>query len=308
MKIKEEHKKNILLAELKDLVLRHASAPGKYETPVKDFFLVRREESCHSSRCFAEPHTALIVQGEKRMMTGEHEFELHPGVIMVVGVDMPSSSMLLDASHAYPFLAVVLDLNRKILADLIVDLSSPIQKTSAATAGSSVAEASFEYVDAFLRLVRLLDKPYLIPILAPLIIRELYFLLLIGPQGALLQSLYMKGARDSQIIDAVNWLKKNISLPMRVEYLAKHVNMSVSSLHRHFKNITGLSPLQYHKQLRLYEAQRLMLIENERAATAALAVGYESVTQFNREYKRMFGQPPHRDINRLRGAMAAQKT
>ncbi len=130
--------------------------------------------------------------------------------------------------------------------------------------------------------------------------RELHYLLLIGPQGGVLQRLYTRGSQNNQIIQAIALMRQHIATPLRMDALAREVSMSVSSLHRHFKNITGFSPLQYYKQLRLYEAQRLMFMENERAAGAALCVGYESVTQFNREYKRMFGEPPHRDINRKR--------
>lgn len=167
--------------------------------------------------------------------------------------------------------------------------------------GVSVADAEPEFLEGVLRLTELLDKPKQIPIRAPLIMRELHYLLLIGPQGGILQGLYTHGSQNNQVIQAISLLRRNIASPLRVDDLARHVNMSVSSLHRHFKSVTGFSPLQYHKQLRLYEAQRLMLMENERAASAALSVGYESVTQFNREYKRMFGEPPHRDINRRRG-------
>ena len=130
--------------------------------------------------------------------------------------------------------------------------------------------------------------------------RELHYLLLAGPQGGILRGLYAHGARNGQILQAIALMRRNMTRPLRMDALARQVCMSVSSLHRHFKSITGLSPLQYHKQLRLYEAQRLMLVENERAASAALSVGYESVTQFTREYKRMFGESPHRDISRRR--------
>ena len=147
-----------------------------------------------------------------------------------------------------------------------------------------------------LRLVELLDRPNQIAVRAPIIMRELHYLLLVGPQGSTLQSLYTHGTQDSHIVQAIAIMKQNIASPLRMDTLARQLSMSISSLHRHFKNITGFSPLQYHKQLRLYEAQRLMLVENERASNAALAVGYESVTQFNREYKRMFGEPQHRDI------------
>ena len=150
-----------------------------------------------------------------------------------------------------------------------------------------------------------------ISVFAPLILRELHYLLLVGPQSEMLRELYARGARDNRIIDAIRILKKHLNRSISMETLAKKVNMSISSLHRQFKRITGVSPLQYHKRLRLSEAQRLMLAANERADIAAIAVGYESITQFNREYKRMFGEPPRRDVmarkERLRGAKNADQ-
>ena len=167
--------------------------------------------------------------------------------------------------------------------------------------GLATAKADPEFLRTLLRLVELLDRPEQIAVRAPMILRELHYLLLIGPHGQTLKRLHARGSQNSRILEAVAMLKRHISSPVRMDDLARQVNMSLSSLHRHFKQVTGYSPLQYHKQLRLYEAQRLMFMENVQAGTAALTVGYESVTQFNREYKRMFGEPPHRDILRKRG-------
>lgn len=137
-----------------------------------------------------------------------------------------------------------------------------------------------------------------------MMLRELHYLLLISPHGKILRQLNTPGTQNNQVVQAINWIRENYKIPMRVESLARQVNMSTANLHRHFKLLTGLSPLQYQKQLRLHEAQRLMLVENERASSAALSVGYESITQFNREYKRVFGEPPLRDMNRRRSLEA----
>lgn len=133
-----------------------------------------------------------------------------------------------------------------------------------------------------------------------MMLRELHYLLLVSPHGKILRQLNTPGTQNNQVVQAINWIRANYKIPMRVDSLARQVNMSTANLHRHFKLLTGLSPLQYQKRLRLHEAQRLMLMESERASSAALSVGYESITQFNREYKRVFGEPPLRDINRRR--------
>ncbi len=148
----------------------------------------------------------------------------------------------------------------------------------------------------------LVDKPDQISLRAPMILRELHYLVLIGKQGGVLYGLYAQGSDKNNVMQAISFLKENVAEPLIVEDLAKKVHMSVSSLYRHFKDVTGSSPLQYQKQLRLYEAQRLMFMENEKASVAALRVGYESVTQFNREYKRMFGEPPHRDMTKRKNS------
>jgi len=149
-------------------------------------------------------------------------------------------------------------------------------------------------------LVELLEKPEQIPVLAPLIIREIHYRLLIGAQGERLRMINMLGTQSNQIARTITWLRDNYKEPLQVDELARKVNMATSTFHRHFRLVTTLSPLQFQKRLRLYEAQRLMLVENEDAAIAALAVGYESPTQFNREYKRQFGEPPHRHVSQLR--------
>ena len=150
------------------------------------------------------------------------------------------------------------------------------------------------------RPARILDTPERIPILAPLVIREIHYLLLIGPQGAGLRQLNTHGTQANSIALATDWLRKNYRTPLLVSQLARQVNMGTSTFHRHFKEVTGMSPLQYHKRLRLYEAQRLMLAGEMDAGSAGLAVGYESTAQFNRDYKRLFGEPPLRDLKRMR--------
>ncbi len=282
--------------KLREVILRHMEAPDVRPSAVNGLTLVRRDETNSSERCFEKPLTSVVVQGSKQSTIGMQEYMLRENQCLVSAIDMPSISYAVDPSSEKPFLSLFFYLDKRILTELISEMEPEERPVFQAGRGVSVADAEPEFLEALLRLAELLDKPKQIAVRAPIIMRELHYLLLVGPQGSTLQGLYTRGSQDSQIVQAISIMKQNIANPLRMDALAKQVSMSISSLHRHFKSITGFSPLQYHKQLRLYEAQRLMLVENERAATAAMAVGYESVTQFNREYKRMFGEPPHRDI------------
>lgn len=246
---------------------------------------------------------ALTAGGHKLIQTAGHTFELKPGALLVTSVEMPSSSVIMEASLENPYLGMVVELERSIIASLISEMQDKPQRTQEQEIpGAWSTEASEPILDAFLRLAKLFHTPEHAAILGPLVIRELHYLLLASPQGDRLRALYHSGGNG--IADVITWLKQNTSSPASMPSLARMARMSISSFHRHFKEITGLSPLQYHKKLRLFEAQRLMLAESYRVNEAALAVGYESVTQFNREYRRLFGDAPARDINKRRRQMS----
>ena len=213
---------------------------------------------------------------------------------------MPSSFTAALPAPDRPFLSLFFYLDRALLTELSLDMAVTASHDQGELPGAAVADADVELLDGVSRLVGLLDKPDQLSVRAPLLMRELHYLLLLGPYGGALRRLNTLGSQNNQVVQAIDWLRRNVAQPVRLDTLARRVNMSTSTLHRHFKSLTGLSPLQYIKQLRLHEARRLMLTQNERASSAALAVGYESVTQFNREYKRLFGEPPHRDVARSR--------
>lgn len=215
------------------------------------------------------------------------------------GVDMPSSFYITDASPEKPFLSLSLELDKVLITRMAAEVPLPSGHGKGFPKGVSVAEADSDIVEAFLRLVDLLEKPEQLPVLAPMIIREIYYRLLIGTQGEHLRRLNTLCTQSNQIAQAITWLRTYYREQLQVDELASRVNMATSTFHRHFKEVTSLSPLQFHKRLRLYEAQRLMLAESENATSAARLVGYESTTQFNREYKRLFGEPPLRDVSRL---------
>ena len=213
---------------------------------------------------------------------------------------MPSAFYVVNPRADRPFLAASLDIDPYLLTQLAADVPPPAHAENRQCRGAAIGEAGPDMLDAFLRLMDVLDRPERREVLAPMIIRELHYLLLIGPQGENLRQLHTLGTRGNQIAQAIAWLKGNYRQTLQVDALARRVHMATSTFHRHFKEVTGLSPLQYHKRLRLYEAQRLMLTEDHTASSASLAVGYESGTQFNREYKRLFGEPPHRDMAQRR--------
>ena len=233
----------------------------------------------------------MIVQGFKRSIIGSEEYRYGENHCLVAGVDIPSLNYVTVASPEHPFLGVSLNLDKYLTTQLAAEIPPSFRLGNGSHKGISVAEVDPDVLDAFLRLAELHEKPEQVTVLAPMIIREIHYRLLIGPQGERLRMVNTIGTQSNQIARTITWLRDNYKEPLQVDELARKVNMATSTFHRHFREVTTLSPLQFQKRLRLYEAQRLMLAEDEDATMAALAVGYESPTQFNREYKRLFGDP-----------------
>jgi AraC-like DNA-binding protein len=285
---------------LKEKLLRWLPEPGRYPTAIEGFMIARRHDAKELENCVYKPLVAVVIQGSKRYVIGSEEYRYGENHCLVIGVDIPSANHVLVASPEKPFLAVTLDLDKYLITQLAAEIPPSSRFENGSYKGVAVAEVDPDVLDAFLRLVELLDKPEQIPVLAPMIIREIHYRLLIGPQGERLRMINTLGTQSNQITKSITWLRENYKEALQVDELARKANMATSTFHRHFRQVTTLSPLQFQKRLRLYEAQRLMLTENEDATIAALAVGYESPTQFNREYKRMFGEPPHRHVSQLR--------
>lgn len=281
---------------LKEKLLKWLPEQSRLETPIPGLALTRHDENTSAIRCFYTPMIALVVQGFKRSMIGDHEAnygELH---CVTVGIDMPGVFHITDASPQAPFLSLSVKLDRRIITQLITEVPSIVTAQEGEVTPIVVDEAGKDLLQVFSRLVELLDTPSRIPVLAPMIIREIHYYLLCGSQGKCLRLFNTNGTQANQIAQAISWLRENYTSPLRMEELARYVNMAPSTFNRHFKEVTSLSPLQFQKRLRLYEAERLMLLEGKDAGTAALMVGYESGSQFNREYKRQFGAPPRKDI------------
>ncbi|MFZ2448479.1 MAG: AraC family transcriptional regulator [Syntrophobacteraceae bacterium] len=291
-----ERTKNLL----KEKLLRWMPGSGRYPTAIESLTLFRRDEPNQPENCFYNPLVAVIIQGFKRSIIGSEEYRYGENHCLVAGVDMPSVNYITVASPEKPFLGISLNLDKYLTTQLAAEIPPSSRSGNGPCKGMAVADVDPDVLDAFLRLAELLEKPEQIPVLAPMIIREIHFRLLIGPQGEHLRMVNTLGTQSNQIARTITWLRGNYKEPLQVDELARKVNMATSTFHRHFREVTTLSPLQFQKRLRLYEAQRLMLAENEDASIAALAVGYESPTQFNREYKRLFGEPPHRHVSRLK--------
>jgi len=285
---------------LKERLLIWLPEQSRLETPIPGLALSRYDENISAIKCFYNPMVALVVQGFKRSMIGDHEAnygELH---CVTIGIDMPGIFHITDASPQAPFLSLSVKLDRRIITQLITEAPSVVTAQEGEVPSVVVDEAGKDLLQAFSRLVELLDTPSRISVLAPMILREIHYYLLCGSQGKCLRLFNTNGTQANQIAQAISWLRENYTSPLRMEELARYVNMAPSTFNRHFKEVTSLSPLQFQKRLRLYEAERLMLLEGKDAGTAALMVGYESGSQFNREYKRQFGAPPRKDIAKKR--------
>ncbi|WP_103670410.1 AraC family transcriptional regulator [Pseudanabaena sp. BC1403] len=289
--------------ELATLVARHTEGIGNgFHRTAIDLLEFQRQSSAPSAlRGVSNPIFAILLQGKKEALLGEETYRYGAGQYLVVSVDLPISGFVVEATPEKPYLGFKLNLDPLQLCDIITSQTSlNISKKVKSVRGLFVSNADAPLLDCALRLTKLLDTPQDIPILAPMIIREIYYRLLMGEQGESVRQIATSGSNMQRIAEVIQLLKTDFAQPMRVENLADRVSMSPSSFHYHFKEVTSMSPLQYQKQLRLLEARRLMLAENSDAANAAYQVGYESPSQFNREYSRMFGAPPIKDIERLR--------
>ena len=285
---------------LKENLLSMMPEPGRLSTSIKGLSLYRWDDIRKLENCIAEPTVAVIVQGRKTTVVGKEECHYTQLNYLVTGIDIPAMSCITEAESDRPFLGLSLRLDPCLIAALITETPLSQQLMTSAYKSVAIGNMDMDLLDAFFRLTELLKVPEKALVLSTLVVREIYYLLLMGPLGNSLRAINTLGSRSNQIAKAVAWLRENYKKPLHVETLAKRVNMSTSTFHKHFKQITTLSPLQYQKRLRLHEAQRLMLVEHEHAVNAGLAVGYQSPTQFNREYKRHFGEPPLRNIAKTR--------
>ena len=247
-----------------------------------------------------EPSVCIIAQGAKRVMLGEDAYAYDPYHYLLTSIHVPTVVQVQEASPEKPYMGITLTLDLREVSQMMVDSNLPAPRSQKSSRGMATGEMTPALVDAFKRLVGLLDDEESIPIMAQTIQREILYRLLVGDQGACLRQIAATGSQSQQIAQAIEWLKENYLEPLHVEELASRTGMSTSTFHHHFRTMTASSPLQYQKRLRLQEARRLMLMERIDAASAAFHVGYESPSQFSREYSRLFGAPPVKDISAMR--------
>jgi AraC-like DNA-binding protein len=288
------------LSALRESIARLTGKEDGTGTAVPGLILYRKSEPTQPYSGMYPPCICMAVQGAKRAVLGNNEYVYDAQHYLVTPVNLPTVVQILEASPEKPYLGLVLDLDLRTLAELMLDSAIPAPQTQQRGHAMAIGRLTPELLDAFKRLVDLLDKPGDIPILAPIIKREIFYRMLTGDQGIRLRQMASAGSQGNKVARAIEWLKENFTEPLRIDDLAAQVNMSSSTFHHHFRTLTAMSPLQYQKWLRLNEARRLMLTESRDAATAAFQVGYESPSQFSREYSRLFGNSPLRDIASLR--------
>ena len=267
------------------------------------FRLSRASSPTEPVRSVYQPSFCFVVQGSKRALLGEEVFRYDPGHYMIYTVDLPLTFQVEQASEERPYLGFQLDLEPALVASVIMESGTRIKKGDASTKAMNVSSVDADLLDAVLRLVRLVETPAERKVLAPLIIREIIYRLLIGGQGARLSHILAPGGDTRRISKAIGHLREHFDEQLKMEEIARELGMSVSGFHHHFKSVTSMSPLQFQKHLRLQEARRLMLGEDMDAASAGFRVGYEDPSHFSREYKRHFGAPPQGDIANLRSRL-----
>lgn len=301
--VKQAFESNSMVVALEALgksIARWTDKGGLLVTAISALSLSRRDAPTQPTSYMYEPSICLIAQGAKRVLLGDDTYVLDVHHFLITSVDLPTVVQIIKASQEKPYLGLILKLDRREISQLMVDSNLPPPRAQQSSRGMAIGEVTLPLLTAFQRLIDLLAEPKDIPILAPIIQREIVYRLLVGDQGARLRHMASARSQSQQIARAIDWLKSNFTQPLRIEDLATQVNMSTSTFHHHFRALTAMSPLQYQKWLRLNEARRLMLTERLDATTAAFQVGYESPSQFSREYSRLFGAPPLRDITNLR--------
>ncbi|EJB8407149.1 TPA: helix-turn-helix domain-containing protein [Vibrio parahaemolyticus] len=286
--------------KLAKLIDRWTGNANQYDTPISGLRFSRCTTPTPPTSYTHNPSICLIAQGRKRVLLGEESFIYDANHFLISSVDLPIIANIIEASEEQPYLGLIMELDLTEISQLIVDSELAFTQSKEAQKGIAVGELSESLLDAFVRLAELLDEGQNIKILAPIIKREIFYRLLMSEQGTRLHQIVTAGSHSHQIAKAIDWLKNNFVKPLSVGDLASYTGMSKSSFYTHFRSMTSMTPLQFQKKLRLSEARRLMLTENLDAMAATFKVGYESPSQFSREYSRLFGAPPSKDIKSLR--------
>lgn len=287
---------NFLLSLVEDI----AQNDGDYPTEIPVLSIYRRSTVTDPMPCVFGLGLGVTLQGRKRVTLGEDVFDYGSGQALINTIDLPVVSYVTQATITEPYLGLRLDLDANLIVQIATEMNASRIYKGGPSRAMSVIALDDGLLDALMRLIKLLNEPNKIPFIAPLIQREIIIRLLDGEHGPMLQHLAAVGSPSQQISQVIAWMKLNYTNTILIDELAAKAHMSSSTFRQHFRTLTGLSPLQYLKNLRLQDARHWMIYEDMDAGSAAIRVGYESVSQFNREYARMFGEPPLRDIKRMR--------
>jgi AraC-like DNA-binding protein len=298
---REAHRAQASHEELVERIARAIREDGTVE-PLEGLHLNRSSSPTEPVYGVSKPAFCVIAQGSKEVLLGDHRYRYDPAHYLIATAALPVAGQITEASEERPYLSLLLELAPTLVGSVMVEAGHPAPRGNAAVKAIDVSPLDAGLLDAVVRLVRLLDSPTDARFLAPLVIREIVYRLLTGEQGGRLHHIAALGGHTHRIAMALERLREDFDQPVRIEDIARELGMSVSGFHHHFKAVTAMSPLQFQKQLRLQEARRLMLGEELDAASAGYRVGYGDASHFTREYKRLFGAPPMRDVERLREA------
>lgn len=286
--------------ELAKIIEGYTGLDGTHTTDIPSLFFSRYSNDIGPVYGVYKPSLCIVVQGMKEVLLAQERFQYGPADYLVASVNLPITGQVTEASSEVPYLALKIEFTPSEILEVLREFQMGVEKKENAKRGMYVNKIEASLLDAVTRLARLLDTPKDIKILAPLIRKEIVYRVLQGEHGGILKQIAIEGSSTSQIGEVIEHIMNNFEKSFKIEELAEIANMSVSSLHRHFKEVTAMSPIQFQKQLRLQEARSLLLSESADAADVAFRVGYESPSQFSREYSRMFGLPPKEDIKRLK--------
>ncbi|ANF59587.1 AraC family transcriptional regulator [Halotalea alkalilenta] len=295
------------LDKLVDLIGRHAPADGSHETPMPGVKLLRASSPTMPMPVIYAPTLCLIAQGTKQANLGATTYRYDPAYFLVASVELPVMGSVIEASASHPYLSLQLDLDSAELSDLAIRYSASAKDEATSPAGLTLNRTTPALLDAAIRLVGLLDTPHDIDALAPLTIREILYRLLTGPDNSVVRHMAQADSRLNQIARAIVWIRAHFRGPCRIEHAAEVAGMSRSTFHLHFKAVTTMSPIEFRTQLRMQEARRLMVSDAADAASAGFQVGYESPSQFSRDYARIFGMPPARHASQTRGQITPRQ-
>ncbi|MFE5320656.1 AraC family transcriptional regulator N-terminal domain-containing protein [Paenibacillus sp. NPDC056579] len=296
------------LQQLAILIERFAPSDGTHPTSVPSLFLMRATQLSEPLESVYKPSICVVAQGAKTATLADEIYRYDPSTYLVTSVELPIVGRIIEAAPDIPYLSLKLSFDTDVILDIVKEMKRPDSVQAEAARGITVNRTTPALLEAIVRLMQLLNTPDDIPVLAPLIIREILYRVLQSDQGSLIHPFAVNGSHAHSIAQAIQLINRQYDRPLVIEQLAKSVNMSTSAFHKHFKRVTAMSPLQYQKTVRLQEARRLMLTETVQASDAAFRVGYESPSQFSREYARMYGRPPRLDVQEIRGSMAGSSS